>query len=643
MRREKEFLHVLSTQGGIAISDMDLIRAHKSLLEEWSKQGAAISAPAGTIMDKRTLETLIRTMEDRGAVKIRKTTLPDQIAHRRQVTILYLPTISEEALKAFVESSNKRTPGRPNERTSLRKTVGDYSETNIPGTSSAGQHAWPDLANLSPEKVREYMLTDPHISAQLFGFIAGRVARAREMHLFTLSQLSDPIATSPYFVSKDDFIVDIRYFWNDIPISTYCSIVSANHYLPALEDVLSNGETRNHRVKELSDSLKDHLALGRSRCRYKFFDCLSILKELGIARPMARATGSDFDVVVQAQDSSEVHFKAHDSLRGIEALLDTTYWQFNFIAPVYHFSISAETSPFVSEVPVASVTEGVEYWATLRSASLGSDFGFPHSISDHGPFTGDPEVRRIIRRKAAWSMEYRLSPRQMEYLSDFVAPGTGDIPEVEDANNPDDPFNVLCYAIVAPPAVVSAYLRVAGGVVKLNLSRKARIGGQRSKDSDREIQMTARQRLTQKVQEAKARMEEEWKKTVEVASQGKATEEQLASPALARLRRSYFTSGGTFDLQKLSGLISDALKGAAVVARGKGKMPVTKLGTKRLLPIREFVPTEERDESNPSMSAVMELIKRQTPRSKETNKEKMQRRQENKGGKYDIVRRSDVI
>ncbi|KAG8887437.1 hypothetical protein FRC00_000415, partial [Tulasnella sp. 408] len=374
MRREKEILHLIAEGGGVSLADWTLTKRHTALVEKWDKEGRPVSGPAGTSCDKRTMANLLNTMEDNGVIKRLVTTVPDGPA-RKQVQIVFTPDVTEETVRNFVGTLvNRVSTARALPKHTYGYADVAYREVKTPSrfarVNASVEDA--DLVNVSPIDARMELLQDVRTCAQLFGFIAGRMARARELHLYTLSQLSDSAAeSSPGIVSKSDFIIATQYFWTDIPISTYCSIVSVNAHNAALEDILADVEKRNTLVSELPQDLRDVLETGKARSRYKIAEALDLLRQLGVVVPL-QASGEGLTLNEnQTGTPSNPPFIAVQQTR--TPPVDIHYWQFNLIAPVYRFS-DPEKPILLGHLPIATVEESVEYWMACREAALRKDY-----------------------------------------------------------------------------------------------------------------------------------------------------------------------------------------------------------------------------------------------------------------------------
>ncbi|KAG8893017.1 hypothetical protein FRB99_002242, partial [Tulasnella sp. 403] len=260
--------------------------------------------------------------------------------------------------------------------------------------------------------------------------------------------------------------------------------------------------------------------------------------------------------------------------------------------------------------PIASVEEGVEFWLAFHKASTQADFALdpPPSDSPEQLFTGPTDVRRTLRRKQAWSTSYTLSGRQKSYLSRFVNYDNGETPTVKNPDDPDDPFNVLCYAAAAPHHAVQAYFKNVQN--QMMASKEKREGKQ-----DRGREAEARRLLGRKVSEAKERLKNDWKQAVQLACPEITVDGDsiTGGPALERIRKSFFASNGNIDPQRLQGAIKAALASSLWKKPIYAKLPRPDAGA-----IAEEPRAEEAIVArNSSVKEILELVQKQEPIVKE--------------------------
>ncbi|KAG8907464.1 hypothetical protein FRC00_011812, partial [Tulasnella sp. 408] len=216
----------------------------------------------------------------------------------------------------------------------------------------------------------------------------------------------------------------------------------------------------------------------------------------------------------------------------------------------------------------------------------------------------------------------------MDYLARFVDGTTGTIPQPVDADDANDPFNVLCYAAAAPPSAVTRYLEQMSKDIKANQERKAQEQSRRKNATD--MQEDARKLLALKVKEAKQRLQKDWDAALASVHPEPLTQEELKSPSLSRLKRSYIAAGGNLQAAALHSAIKEALspRPPLVPSSSNARLPISR-------PSKKVLPTPKQSQASPASAprrddaiskSVLDLINRQQPRKHESSKEKKERR-----------------
>lgn len=633
MRREREVLHLLNETDGIAFAGPDFLRRHMALLTTWTAEGQDVSAPAGTQLDKRTLESLLQTMKERNSIKITKTAV-----RRKETTIFYLPTVTEEALHAFVKSlsASERIIARPRyESTAVR-----YQETLEPSRTLKEPivPADEDLFNRTEVEVRAALLSDPKTSAQLFNYIVARLARARELHLFTLSQITGGDSSpSPNHSSVAPYVVQTRYFWNDIPVSMYCAFVPIIHHNPELEHLLSTDEGRLMRMQDVPLLLRDILEVGRHRCKTKIAEVLQDLKMLGLVLPLERAQSDVPDTSGKMADGTAFALQPVQDI-STTPLQNIEFWQYNPTAPIYRFAQATDQPPLLGFLPTATVDESMTYWSTAQYASQALTYSLGNEItaaSQTRRYEGGDDLARAAKINRSWVIGYVLSARQKAYLMQHVNQA-GEGPQ-----DGEERFERVWYAVAAPRPDVIAFYQMVRNQADERRARKAskahkQLEKTRAIQAQQAIkrQADARKLLAQKAKDAKERMLKDWNDAVRAVHPEPLTEEEESCPALIRVRKSFFAAAGTLDLERVRSGILDALS-----TMGPSRALTKRPPAPRLLPpvkvlARPAVRAPLKAGKKHSKS-VAELIAMQDPVGKETAKEKRERRAANKGGMSD--------
>ena len=111
LRRENELFKVIESMGGIAnMQSKEIFDAHTALLETMSQANEPTSAPVGTRLDKRTAQSTLKNLENRGRIRMVKTSLVASSGVSRPACLVYLPDTPQEKVNAFLRQLSQSVP-----------------------------------------------------------------------------------------------------------------------------------------------------------------------------------------------------------------------------------------------------------------------------------------------------------------------------------------------------------------------------------------------------------------------------------------------------------------------------------------------------------------------------------------------------
>ncbi|GJJ08438.1 hypothetical protein Clacol_002654 [Clathrus columnatus] len=439
LRAENEIMRVVHDSGGIAnIASKEFFEMHTKVLLSLESSGEPISMPIGTQLDRRTLRKILDRLVERGRLKTLTLTVTPRTIQPRLAKLVYTPNTPQENLDDFISSLQDPIPtvavvhkelADPIDFSRPVRTIDTTSQDQLSGTGKprpfgrqgkgTEQRDGIDFAG-SDDEIRARFLADHRTTAQVFGFILGKVRRARELHQFTLQALQHP-SDSLNVVSGDGRVIALSYYFQDIPISTYCSIISISEYNQELFDLMKTSSGRETRVGDLPPSLYKSLGIDKARARSRLFDLMEILVSLGLLTPL-KPSDSNTPALVCTPNKS--HPSSYDvaSTASDKTTLNklASYWRFEELAPIYHYSQSGWPPLFLGDCSVGTADESMTYWHELENACLekGEITITPSNTMES--ITGSckcvSSVAHILRRRQAWTSAYALSWEQREYL-----------------------------------------------------------------------------------------------------------------------------------------------------------------------------------------------------------------------------------
>ncbi|KAG6891070.1 hypothetical protein C0995_014159 [Termitomyces sp. Mi166 len=634
LRRENELYRVVENMGGIVnIQTKDFFEEHIALLEAMTKAGEPTSAPPGTRTDKRTAVSTFNNLEKRGRIKQLKTSVMTHTGVRRPACIVYLPTISQEKLNAFLAELSRGVQSTPHPGNFVK--IDEHVEYGA-DPSSIPRGALPlqllqmeqpgddrkerwsknvaraeQLFSYDDSVIRDVLLTERTTLAQLYGFIVGKAVRCREFHLSTLNAFENRNPSSN-IISHEKRILDLSFFGHDIPLGLYCSLVSSLSHSDELTKFIATPEGRETLVRDLPSTLNSTLQIGRSRARSRFLDILETLRSLKLVTPL-QSSKSDRPWITCEENEGRPSAFDIASLEGWTVstpMAAPTYWHFNDTAPIHVWAASETCPPFWQDVAVGSTTSAMNFWHLLKEASTRTDIVIStNAASATGPPNALVSVVRSLRRQVSWNSEYILTWHQSQYLRQFVDAATGKTP-LQDDDGGFTQIEKISWVISAPQQSVRSFFHATHLKLLRDIEKLRKKAAQAAVEKKAKRAAATKASLAKKAADARQLREEEWDNMVRRLYPTPL--EPAAEVRIRRIRVRFLQAGSIKDLGKWEDEIHEAVREANMVAK-----KVLKGATRRTFPTRTIpVPMDPEPLTvavNPPEKPVETLIAMQGP------------------------------
>lgn len=609
LRAENEIMRVVDKSGGIAnISSKEFWETYAHIISSMVEAGEPTSMPLGTQPDRRTINKLLERLVDRGKLKTLTTTLTPRVTQSRLAKLIYEPSVSQERLDQFVSVLREDVPvpsiplhrklDQPMHFTRPKpRRVCDPVFTQDGGSDGGDGHDnFHHGIGLSVEDdsvVRSAFQSETQVVAQFYGYLVGKARRARELHQFTLAHLQSPDLSS-HIVSRTERVVAFPYFLYDLPVSTYCAIVSVTVYSPELSHLMETVEGRQTPVNQLVPIIYDQLKIGKSLARGKILSLLEILMALKLVTPLQPSDSTMPYLSCEPNGTHPICFDVAPTTgdEGTPPMI-YAYWRFNIIAPIYLYSQpNSWPPPFHRDMFVRTADESMSFWFELEYAFLKNYGSIPETSMDSitGPCVCPLQVIRALRKQRSWVSTYVLSWSQKQYLKQrWTDPMTGYTP-LSDQDGGRDRLKHICNIISAPfdavhPFFVTIhdfFMKEATRIVERDELRR---------EKSRERQATEdRALLAKKAAEARQQLEADWNALLlrvhsSPLSYGSSTK-------LKTLRARYLSSRSALTIQQwetaimeaTSGLKSGAKKPVLPSLPSSPRKPSLRTGVSRPLP-----------------------------------------------------------
>ena len=600
-RRESEILRLLADADGIMnTSCKEFFEAHAALVDSIIKAGEEASTRPGARIDKRTLDATLRELEAKEKLKIVTTSVQTLTGGTRMARIVYLPDTTPDALSVFLSSlgqelqvhqptpsatpfktldtplayggSRKQRPSRASVATTLEPTE---TQPNAEDTKI------PDMAQLfeqDDDTIRDALLMDKNTAAQSYGYLAGRAVRAHAMHSLTV-ELFEKNSPSAQVVSHEHRIIHLSYYFTDIPISVYCSLVAVIQPIEELGQLLQSPTGRDTPTYGVSETIRKALAPAQAKSRTRLLSLLDMLRTLGLVTPLTPSDSATaaFSCPQNAQYPTSFDVAPDDEDTPTAAPL---YWKFNDAAPIRLWAIGDGLPPIWKQVPVSSSEHVAAYWSDLERVS--QDQKFAEDLSIFAPSSTEDAnddvkaVMKSLRRQISWSAVHNLSFYQTEYLRRYIDPASGNTPlEDPDEDSRNTQIKRLARIVSASPDVLTQWFEKARKKHLRDLKKLKRASGKGKQRAGSSLgDEDAGAVLARRAAEARERRERDWAEMVQ-----RVHPEPLRTSAAQRVHRlrGKFINGSGKASEKWEGRIREAIREADIVAEGLLGMPRSQL------------------------------------------------------------------
>ena len=471
-RRDNEFYRVIQEFGGITIVNVkDFGDAHVALLVTLAEAREPASGPPGTRVDRRTIDTTLSKLEKDDRIKILKTSLVTPIFTTRKITIAYLSHLEEEKVQAFMSTLNQGNPSRTTARAQKKPEQPHDLPPQSPRavlslTRSVG------TADAHEAAIRESTIADLHGHGvpQMYGFIVGKIARAKKLHLLSLRPFESK-NDSPNIISRDARILHLDYFLRDITIADYCSLFSVRSPIEGLDTLVYPENGSSPALWDVPENILSTLGLGASRSRNRLMELLSILDVLRLFTPLQQSQSESPFLTCDQSGTHPSHFDIvpHESWNTSAASLAPKYWHIRPSAPVHLWASPTSPPPFWKTSPLRTSAEGEGFWNNLKEVCLDPSSVEKVQIEEEVPSGDQPNfvIRNSLRRDAGWLETYYMSSHQENVLSRFL-----DSPPLSDDEDAKTRLAHLSWVTLVPEHVIKEFYTAVLGRRTRQLQRR---------------------------------------------------------------------------------------------------------------------------------------------------------------------------
>lgn len=521
------------------LSGNDLFDAHTDLLATLARAGEVSSAPLGTRLDKRTAMASFNILAERHLVKLLKTSIMTGAGNTRPVLIVHLPDISQPRLNLFLASLGRNqaanhptkllikvdTPvtygavvSRARQKHQSTGSLHLTAQVDEVRQTAAKEEKAEELFQHDDKTIKDFLRTEKTTVGQIFGFKVARLQRARTAHLCAMQAFETSENISAHVVSRELRILDMSYFYSDVTLDTFCSIICVPEFSEELARFYATSEGKNTLIKEIPESLGTILRIRLLRTRSKLLDIFETLRSLDLVEKLYPTSREAPDIMCLSTDGQPAVFDTSPSeWTRTPSVYTCSIWRFKSIAPIRLWSISDDQPLVWKQVELTDTTKVISFWNDLQTACMDPQtcekITTDLQATTLGFADAPAKLARVLRRKSSWNSAYSFTWHQEHYLRRFIAPNMAEI----SINDADNEFIKRISGVVSAPenAVREHYLRLIENMQSMAKRKKDRADQQRLNELDTIKRLEAgKLSLQQKAKAAKQRKEKRWQDMV---------------------------------------------------------------------------------------------------------------------------------
>lgn len=442
---ENEYIAILKEVGGIAEDGIPLNKLWQEFVQR-KDPSKGLPRP----LDRRTVKIVATSLEKRGLIK--RSILQFQGSDKMiQRPVIYLASITLEGpeMRDFAISMQEKMSdiiAGPKNWLLGRKTV--HRTSNMAHASRSG----PRRVEEVPTDARPFFLKNWRVVAQYFGWQYGFLARARTLHEYLISSITDDNDSAFIISSSSNIrIFSAPFVLQDTPLSVYLRVAAVSEYSEELEKLLQQEGAREMPIKQLPPELSGLFGTSTARGYGRFSQLFAALMALKLLVPLEQVDHESPIVAYSGSEREPRYFSAREDRSG------ATYWLLPSQAPVYDMQErKASEQRLLGQVPIVTPEQASHYWDTVHRLTFGAtDASDLPPATVKYPATLNAPVSLIFSARSSthWRSPYLLLAQQKTYLRRIL----DEAPSKDILLSDEQKLNQIAYNICAPVEVVKAY------------------------------------------------------------------------------------------------------------------------------------------------------------------------------------------
>jgi len=626
LRREFHLLEAIKFAGGIVENTNELAKAVRDLVDRADQDQVVI------LMDNRTLNFALHGLEARGEIKLTTVLVTDALGASCLRKIIYLPSIPLdgpemrkwlEDLKVRFKTLDKATEARVNQHKDFASPV-----HRLPPRSASNPSPLPNALGVNDEVLHAAFLNQWRCLSQLYGFVLGKAARAKILHVHILKSFNDSsqASSSRLTINSGHRIFSSGFLFQELPVQVFAKLVPIMAKSEEFEKLRATPGALETPMSNTPLAIRRLFQIGNQFSRVKVYQIVEVLYHLKLIVPLQKSSDSSEFYRIGANGEPSYYSPCPMCTSvGLFCLVNEGH--------VHEFSQrSPNPPPVLSKWPLKDEHDGERFWEELKRASIPNPEAPPTKnvvdCEDEKLFNGPPKLLQMLTDQSKWRDGIQLTPTQREYIHRFDKQTR----LTHDLETDDQMISNIARVLVTVPEAVRQAIRgfrEAEALARAKKAQKAlnqpprKRAKKRAPEVDAESLKVAQEKaakvLADKAKNALKQKEGDWNSIIKrFKTQSGITE--IDEGVLTDLHKLFTTSNGGINANQLESELTTWLQRKRAL-QDANSMEVDK-GTERLVEIENTIGSSKRNMLPALPSAKAKRIKmlkaKPTPRRLKT-------------------------
>ncbi|KNE89594.1 hypothetical protein PSTG_16957 [Puccinia striiformis f. sp. tritici PST-78] len=600
LHREYHLLEAIKFAGGIVEKTNELAKAVRDLVDRADQDQVV------TLMDSRTLNCALHGLETRKEIKLTTVLVTDALGASCHRKIIYLPSIPLEGpemrkwlddMKVRFKTLDKATEARVNQHKDFASPV-----HRLPPRSGNNPSPLPNALGVNDEALHAAFMNQWRCLSQLYGFILGKAARAKILHLHIMKSFANSSQTSSsrFTISSGHRVFSSGFLFQELPVGVFAKLVPIMAKSEEFETLRASPGAMETPMSNTPLAIRRLFQIGNQFSRVKVYQIVEVLYHLKLIVPLQKSP--DVSEYYRIADSGEKFYYSPTQMCtsvGLFCLANAGH--------VYGFSERSQNPPPVlAKWPLKDEHDGERYWEELKRACIPDPEAPPiknavDSVENEKLFNGPPKILQMLTDQSKWRDGIQLTPTQREYVARFDRQTS----LTHDLEADDEMISNIAHVLVTVPEAVRQAIRTSREAAALARAKKAQKAlaqprrkkmRKRAPEVDPEkvklAQVEAARVLSDKAKNALKQKEGDWNSIINrFKTQSNITE--IDEAVLQDLHTLFTTNNGGINANQLESELATWLKRKQAL-QNTNTMEVDK-GSERLLEIEKSIGSSKRD------------------------------------------------